>query len=400
MEVAVIGGGAAGFFAAISAAHHHPHATITIHEKTDKLLSKVRISGGGRCNVTHHQLENRKLAKHYPRGERFLRKAFERFAVKDTIAWFETQGVALKVEPDGRMFPTTDDSKTITTALLGAAEKAGVRIALHSSVSRIERDLPHGGYVIHHGPQRSVVDRVIVTTGGHPKASGYSWLAELGHTVVPPAPSLFTFNLPNDPIRELMGVAVPAKVRIGTNAGMLGPVLITHWGLSGPAVLRLSAWEARQLQEVGYRCTVHVNWLGERGEEEARAAFTEHDMDRKHAQNADPFDLPDRLWCHQLQKAGIALEKPWGEVGKRNRNRLIDRLINDRFEMEGKTTYKEEFVTAGGIALEEVDPRTMQSRLHRGLYFAGEILDIDGVTGGFNFQAAWTTGHIAGRLEG
>ncbi len=404
MKVAVIGGGAAGFFAAISVSRHHPGASVTIFEKTDKLLSKVRISGGGRCNVTHAMMEPRKLAKYYPRGERFLKKAFELFAVKDTIAWFAAEGVPLKREEDGRMFPVTDDSRTIIDALMAAAGRAGIRIDMRSAVTAIEpvQVGDEKGFVLRLGNNTIEVDRVIVTTGGHPQPTGYSWLAKLGHTIVEPNPSLFTFNIPNDPIRDLMGVVVEARVRIpGTELEpSTGPVLITHWGLSGPAILRLSAWGARVLHSTNYRFKVQVNWLAGRSETEVRALFNEHasTMDRKQAQNADPFHLPKRFWAHQLTKAGIPLDQPWGQVLKKERNRLIDLFTNDRFDVEGKTTFKEEFVTAGGVELTEVDPMTMESRIHPGLYFAGEVLDIDGVTGGFNFQAAWTTGHIAGQL--
>lgn len=400
MHVAVIGGGAAGFFAALSAARHHPAAKITLYEKSNKLLSKVRISGGGRCNVTHDCMEVRKLAKHYPRGEVFLRKAFGRFAVKETIAWFSANGVSLKAEVDGRMFPTTDDSATIADTLLQGAHTKGVRVVLGSGISGIEaRD---GRFMLSINGQQIEADRVIVTTGGHPQAGAYAWLQAVGHTIIPPVPSLFTFNIPDDPVRELMGIALPARVRIvGTRLESLGPVLITHWGLSGPAILRLSAWGARILHDMRYQFTAQVNWLAGSSEDDLRTLFSERadELHRKLAQNADPLRLPKRFWLHQLAKAGIPQDRSWGDVPRKDRNRLIDLLTNDRFQVSGKTTFKEEFVTAGGVSLEEVDPLTMRSRKCPGLYFAGEVLDIDGITGGFNFQAAWTTGHIAGRLE-
>jgi len=401
MKVAVIGGGAAGFFAALSVAEHHPGATVMLYEKSDKVLSKVRISGGGRCNVTHDEHEPRKLAKHYPRGGAFLRKAFKQFSVADTIAWFGRHGVALKVEPDGRMFPITDDSETIAQALLRTATDRGIQVESRSPVSNIQPVA--GGYVLSIHGKEVGADKVIITAGGHPKPEAYHWLAALGHRIEPPVPSLFTFNMPNDPIRELMGVVIQARVRIaGEDLESTGPVLITHWGLSGPAVLRLSAWGARILHGKNYHFIVQVNWLQGRSEDDLRATFAaEADpMNRKLAANADPFKLPKRFWEFQLRKAGIDPEQVWGSVAKKERNRLIDLLTNDRFEVQGKTTFKEEFVTAGGVALTEVDPDTMQSRLCPGLYFAGEVLDIDGITGGFNFQAAWTTGHIAGRLRG
>ena len=402
MRVIVIGGGAAGFFAALSVKAHHPETEVLLLEKSDKLLAKVRISGGGRCNVTHHCLNTRKLAAHYPRGERFLRKAFERFSVKDTIAWFARQGVQLKTEADGRMFPVTDDSGTIVRCLMEAAEQAGVRIMRQSGVKSLEVDGTRG-FVLHMEKGGTLeAARVIVTTGGHPKPEAYAWLSALGHAVVPPAPSLFTFNMPGEAVRALMGVsAAPVRARVvGAGLESEGPLLITHWGMSGPAVLKLSAWGARAVQQMGYRFTLQLHWLGGRGEEEVRAALAEEALVRKQAGNANPFAIPRRLWEFLLTKAGVALERPWGEVGKKDRNRLVDLLTNDRYAVAGKTTFKEEFVTAGGIALEEVDPLTLQSRKVPGLYFAGEVLDIDGITGGFNFQAAWTTGFLAGRLEG
>lgn len=400
MRVAVIGGGAAGFFAAISAAQHYPSAVVTLFEKSDKLLSKVRVSGGGRCNVTHDERDPKRLSKNYPRGGAFLRKAFNLWGVNDTLAWFNQHGVELKTEADGRMFPVTDDSETIAQALLSTAQAHGVRIALRSAVTHAEQNSE--GFTLSVNGQQIQVDKLIVTIGGHPKPDAYAWLASLSHRIVPPVPSLFTFNIPGDPIRELMGVAVPARIRVAGDAlESNGPVLITHWGLSGPGVLRLSAWGARALHARSHRFTAQVNWLQGRSEDDLRAVFTAEaaQLDRKQAINADPFHLPKRFWEHQLRKAGIDPTKPWGTIPKKEKNRLIDLLTNDRFEVAGKTTFKEEFVTAGGVDLSEVDPLTMQSTLVPGLYFAGEVLDVDGITGGFNFQAAWTTGHLAGRLK-
>lgn len=399
MRVIVAGGGAAGFFAAISAKAHHPSAEVLLLEKSDKLLAKVRISGGGRCNVTHDQPNSRKLAANYPRGDRFLRKAFDQFSVKDTIAWFALRGVELKTEADGRMFPVSDNSETIIRCLMDEAEHSGVRIMRQSGLKAIDV-VPSGGFCLRmEGGGTLEADRVIVTTGGHPKPEGYAWLKALGHTIVPPVPSLFTFNMPGEPVRALMGVvADPVRARIiGTDLESTGPLLITHWGMSGPAVLKLSAWGARTVQGMGYRFTLQVHWLNGKGEEEVRSAMAAEDLQRKQAQNANPFALPRRLWEFLMAKVEIPLEKTWGDVGKKDRNRLTDLLTNDRYAVAGKTTFKEEFVTAGGVSLEEVDPHTLQSRIVPGLYFAGEVLDIDGITGGFNFQAAWTTGWLAGR---
>jgi predicted Rossmann fold flavoprotein len=399
MNVVVIGGGAAGFFAAIRAAEVDPNAKVTLLEKTDKLLAKVRISGGGRCNVTNACLEPSQLVKHYPRGGRFLKKPFTRFGSRETIAWFEKRGVQLKAEVDGRMFPTTNDSRSIIECLTQEALRLGVSIRTGSAVRAIHRNAAGLALELGDGKQMQA-DGIIVTTGGHPKSDGYTWLASLGHTIVPPVPSLFTFNMPDEAIRDLMGVVVsPARVRIvGTDLENTGPLLITHWGMSGPAILKLSAWGARAVHAMGYSFTLQVNWLGGTSEHAVREQLI-NDADaiaRKNAINADPFGLPKRLWAFLLNKSGIEAERPWGELPHRDRNRLIDLLTNDRYAVNGKTTFKEEFVTAGGVDLAEVDPTTMESRLVPGLHFAGEVLDIDGVTGGFNFQAAWTTGFLAG----
>ena len=401
-NVAVIGGGAAGFMAAISAKTHRPEAEVLLLEKSDKLLSKVRISGGGRCNVTHDCPEPRKLARHYPRGESFLRKVFAQWGQPETVQWFAQQGVQMKTEADGRMFPITDSSQTVIDALQGVAEKLGMRIRMGCAVSRIERidDAWHLAT-----PQGNVqVDRVIVASGGSPKAEGLEWLRALGHEVVAPVPSLFTFNLPNEHIRELMGIVAPeVRLRIeGSKLESSGALLITHWGFSGPAVLRLSAFGARALHERGYLYTVRVHWLGNVNEQAAReqllAEAAAHP--KRQLANAASFGLPARLWTYLLERAGLSSDKPLSELGPRLLSRLLDVLTNDKYEAQGKTTFKEEFVTAGGISLAQINPLTMQSTVQPGLHFAGEVLDIDGITGGFNFQAAWSTGWLAGRAAG
>ncbi len=398
-RVVVAGAGAAGFFAAIAACGHHPGAEVLLLEKSSKVLAKVRISGGGRCNVTHDAPTVGRLVKGYPRGEKFLRKAFGLFGQPDTVAWFKAHGVELRTEADGRMFPVTNDSATIAECLLRAAREAGVELRTGVGVKAC-RVRPGGGLVLGTDQGEVHADRLIVATGGHPKAEAYHWLRTLGHTIVPPVPSLFTFNLPDDPVRALMGVtADPVRVRItGTDLESTGPLLVTHWGMSGPAVLRLSAWGARTLHAMGHRCTIAVDWTGGQGEEAVRARLFAADpaTRRKQAANANPMGLPARLWGHLLEQAGVSGEKTWDSLGRHARNRLVALLTNDRHEMNGRTTFKEEFVTAGGVDLAEVDPRTMQSRIVPGLYFAGEVLDIDGITGGFNFQAAWTTGRLAG----
>ncbi|MDR9418249.1 NAD(P)/FAD-dependent oxidoreductase [Gracilimonas sp.] len=402
LQVAVIGGGAAGFFAAISAKKHYPEAKVTIYEKSNKLLSKVRISGGGRCNVTHHCFDIRELVKYYPRGERPLKKAFGIFSPTDTVEWFESRGVKLKTESDGRMFPVTDDSETIINCLMDEIRKLGIGIqmkvnikSLHKKDSGYEMGLHRGG--------RIKADKVIVATGGSPRPSGFDWLRELGHDAEEPVPSLFTFNMPDEPIKKLMGVvADPVSVKImGSKLQSSGPLLITHWGMSGPAILKLSAFGARELHEMDYNFKVLVNWTGDHTEQEVRDILKsiEDDHGKKKITNVNPFGLAGRLWDFLIDKLALGDDMIWQNMGKKNINRLVHLLTNDEYQVEGKTTFKEEFVTCGGIILQDVDMKTMESRKSPGLYFAGEVLDIDGVTGGFNFQAAWTTGFIAGKLK-
>jgi predicted Rossmann fold flavoprotein len=400
MQVVVIGGGAAGFFAAIQAKRSDPDADVVLLEKSDKLLGKVRISGGGRCNVTHHCFGTRQLAAHYPRGERFLRKAFTRFGASDTVAWFAAQGVELKTEPDGRMFPVTDSSSTVIDCLMDATRSLGVSIRMRTGVARIELGESERFVLKLENNETLPADKLIVTIGGQPKADGYALLGTTGHTIIPPAPSLFTFNMPDEPVRELMGVTV-AGVRTmiaGTDLESTGPLLVTHWGMSGPAILRLSAWGARTVKAMGYQFTLRVDWSNGAGEGGVRALLDRERTDHPRKRiGTDPIlGLPRRLWEYLLNKADIPTDKPWAELGGRQGNRLVDLLTNDRYAVRGKTTFKEEFVTAGGVSLDEVDPATMESRKVPGLHFAGEVLDIDGITGGFNFQAAWTTGFLAG----
>ncbi len=402
MEVAVLGGGAAGFFAAISCKEHHPTAKVVLYEKTEKLLTKVKVSGGGRCNVTHACFSVSQLVKNYPRGEKFLRKSFEIFNTTDTVKWFESRGVKLKTEEDGRMFPVTDNSQSIIDCLVTEAEKAGVWIKNGAHIKAIEKS--GKGFCLKFTDDNTKnVDKVIIATGGSPKQDGFIWLKNLGHRIEAPVPSLFTFNIPDNDLTSMMGVAVEnATVWIEkTKLKQLGPVLITHWGLSGPAVLKLSSFGARVLSELNYNFKTHVNWLGEMNEEEARTKIAEElqTSNLKKISNTKPFEIPNRLWLYLLNKSGIAEETRWTELKKENRNRLINFLTNHELEVKGKTTFKEEFVTCGGVSLTDVNPQTMQSLVCPGLYFAGEVMDIDGITGGFNFQAAWTSGFIAGRLE-
>jgi predicted Rossmann fold flavoprotein len=398
-KIAVIGGGAAGFFAAISAKMHHPKDSVVIYEKSSKVLAKVKISGGGRCNVTHACFDNKVLANKYPRGENYLRKAFEQFNAKDTIEWFKERGILMKTYPDGCIFPFSNDSQTIINCFLDEAKKLGIKITMNTPIQKLEKI--EKGIKLYTENLNITADKVIVTTGGQPKKSSMTWLEELGHAIIDPVPSLFTFNMPKNPVCELMGnVVEKATVKVeGTKLVGKGPLLITHWGMSGPAILLLSAWGARILNEKNYQFSILVNWLDELKEYELRthieSIITNHGA--KMIGNINPFPITNRLWHFLLTKAQINSEVRWKDLGKKNINKLVNTLLNDRYEVSGKTTFKEEFVTAGGVSLSEIDFKTMESKLVPGLHFAGEILDIDGITGGFNFQAAWTTGFIAGK---
>lgn len=400
LRISIIGGGAAGFFAAISAKQHFPVAQVQILEKTSHFLAKVKISGGGRCNVCHAEFNNRILAEHYPRGEKFLKKAFEQFNARSTMEWFEQRLVALKSYPDGCVFPLSNSSQSIIDCFLREAKRLNIELILHHSIDAIE-SLEEGGFVLHSKDKTIHADRVIVTTGGQPKLSGLHWLEAIGHPIIPPVPSLFTFNMPNEPIKEFMGLVVEkATVRIeGKKLIGKGPLLITHWGMSGPAILQLSAWGARMLAEVDYQFFILVNWLDETKESELRKILenTRKLHSGKMVCNHCPFPIPTRLWTFLLSKNEIPPASRWSEVNPKQINKLVNTLLNDRYQVSGKTTFKEEFVTAGGIDLSEIHVQSMESKRVPGLFFAGEVMDIDGITGGFNFQAAWTTGYIAGK---
>ncbi len=402
MKVAVIGGGAAGFFAALAAKKHFPKAEVVILEKSAKILAKVKISGGGRCNVTNACFDNRKLASFYPRGENYLRKAFEQFNAQSTVNWFNERGVKLTTYPDNCIFPTSNNSQTIIDTFLKEASDLGVKVRLQQVITAIVPQEKQWKLVVN--GQEELVDRIILTIGGQPKTSGFSLLSNLDICIIPPVPSLFTFNMPENPVRELMGnVVEKTSVRVeGQKLLGRGPLLVTHWGMSGPAILQLSAWGARLLEEKNYTFAILVNWLDELKEVDLR--FQLDQIMEEHANkmigNWNPFPMTKRLWHFLLEKANIHLEIRWKDLGKKNINRLVNQMLNDRYEVSGKTTFKEEFVTAGGIDLKEINVQTMESKRYPGLFFAGEVLDIDGITGGFNFQAAWTTGYIAGKSCG
>jgi predicted Rossmann fold flavoprotein len=402
MVIAIIGGGAAGFFAALTTKKHFPNHQVIIFEKSAKVLSKVKISGGGRCNVTHDCPDNKLLSTYYPRGENFLRKAFDQFNATSTIEWFEQRGVLMKTFPDGCIFPKSNDSQTIIDCFLNEAFRLGVEIRFNQSIQFIEKE--NNGFQLNTREEKIRVDKVIVTIGGQPKRSGLEWIEKLGHTLIEPVPSLFTFNMPVNPIRELMGNVVEnTTVKVeGTKLIGKGPLLVTHWGMSGPAILQLSAWGARVLFEKNYHFAILVNWLDTKKEDALRGELETIILAHgaKMVGNLNPFPMTSRLWNFLLSKSEIQPEIRWKDLGKKNINKIVNTLLNDRYEVSGKTTFKEEFVTAGGIALAEIDVKSMQSKLVPGLYFAGEVLDIDGITGGFNFQSAWTTGFVAGKNVG
>lgn len=394
-DLIVVGGGAAGFFAAINAAERNPDLRILILEKSNQFLAKVKVSGGGRCNVTHQSLSPASLSHHYPRGQKPLKQLFHRFQATDTVAWFEAHGVKLKTEPDGRMFPTTDRSDTIINLFLKRAEQLDIEMRLGDEVTQINR--AGNAFTVQAHTGKFQTRYVLVATGGYHKPESYQWLSQLGHTIVSPIPSLFTFNDPSRQFNTLMGVSVPnATVKIaGTKFSQTGAVLITHWGLSGPAVIKLSAWAAVLLHEKNYTFTALINWTHQTEVEVRKALMQNKAESKKQVLNGSLFELPKRLWDFLCQQTGIQPGMIWPEVSDKQLNRLVELIFACPVSIRGKTTFKEEFVTCGGVSLSEIDLKTMESKKLPGLFFAGEVLDVDGETGGFNFQAAWTTAWVA-----
>lgn len=403
-KLAVIGGGAAGFFAAVNAARLNPNLNVTIFEKSREVLSKVRISGGGRCNVTHHCFDPEVMSKAYPRGSRELRWAFEQFQPADTVSWFKDRGVELKTESDGRMFPTTDDSATVINCLKREADKHNVDILNRYRVETVKLEDGNQFQLSIRDHKNQTFDTVVIATGGSNRRNTYRWLEDLGHSIVEPVPSLFTFNFKEKVFDDLAGISVSnGSVSIeGTSYQHDGPILITHWGISGPAVLKTSAWAARYLHEQNYNFTIRVNWLYPLNLQEVQRKLKKlRDINaRKTTQKQDTFPIPNRLWNRFLELADIDPKTRWAELSNENIHQLTEQLANASYEIEGKTTYKEEFVTSGGIPLDEVNMGTMESKKIKNIYFAGEVLNIDGITGGYNFQSAWTTGWIAARNMG
>ncbi len=390
-DLIVIGGGAAGVFAALSAKAAHSDANVLLLEKSAVLLSKVRVSGGGRCNVTHACFDPLALTKHYPRGEKELIGPFHRFQPRNTIEWFEDRGVELKTEDDGRIFPVSDCSETIIQCLLSEAKKSGVEIQIRQKIENLSTSL-HGFEIKRKDAEPIFSKNLLLATGSN--AEGHSWSTAFGHRIEPPVPSLFTFNIPNSSLKELSGIALEdVELQIkDTPFVQRGPLLITHFGLSGPAALKLSAWGARHLHEKEYRVDLVVNWLPRLSKEEIfrRLLALKTESPQKMLYSENLFNIPKNLW------KVFSPQKRMNDFSLKELELFAHKLHADTYHVEGKTTHKEEFVTCGGVCLKEVHFKTMESKLCPGLFFAGEILDIDGITGGFNFQNAWTTGFIAG----
>ncbi|NET52171.1 MAG: NAD(P)/FAD-dependent oxidoreductase [Merismopedia sp. SIO2A8] len=438
-QVVVVGGGAAGVFGAIACAEANPSARITVLEAGRSPLSKVKISGGGRCNVTHACFAANELVTYYPRGHRALRGAFQRFQPENTVEWFFQRGVPLKTEGDGRMFPTTDDSQTIIDCLLKTASQYHIDIRTRTPVASVERVLDSSPTVSATSATRASLtfsehpaspdylvspkqlasseqlfrvklksgktlrcDRLLLATGSHP--SGQRMAQTLGHTIETPVPSLFTFTIADTHLRSLAGVAIdPVQVRLVVEGckplEQEGALLITHWGMSGPAILKLSAWGARMLYGCGYRAILRVNWLPSLNHEALRQQLqsVKQHWARKAIATASPFSMPRRFWRYILHRAAIDQQIRWADLSKVQLHRLTQTLLQDQYDIAGKGVFKDEFVTCGGVRLKEINFKTMESRHCPGLFLAGEILDVDGVTGGFNFQSAWTTGWLAGQ---
>lgn len=441
MKVAIVGAGAAGCFCAIELKRRMSSASVDVFEAGAKALAKVAITGGGRCNLTNSFEGISSLSAAYPRGDKLMKRLFRSFDQRSTWQWFENEGVKLVLQEDHCVFPASQDAMEIVNTLLARMRQAGVTLHTKRKVTGIF-PRPEGGYTISvaelskvqslrqaqrpdslapesiisvpepvEGPilQKSqrldkhncLADIVVVTTGGSPKLSGLGMLDGLDLEIVPPVPSLFTFNLPGSPVRELMGTVVEnaSASLVGTKFKASGPLLITHWGMSGPAILKLSSYAARYLAENEYSATLSVNWFGDAGEQDVRDRITalSKDSPQKQILNTHPSELPSRLWNYLISKCGIREDARWAELGSKGMNRLVNTLINDEYQIRGKSRFKEEFVTCGGVALSNINLNTLESKNHPGLYFAGEVLDVDAITGGFNLQAAWSMGYTVAR---
>ena len=401
MDIAIIGGGAAGFFSAIHIKQWMPTARVVIFERAPKVLAKVKVSGGGRCNLTNSFAAVSDLSKVYPRGHRLLKKLLREFSHEDVYNWYEAHGVPLVTQEDECVFPQAQDSEAIIMCLTRNAKRAGVELRTSCGISSIVRTaddklelaLPEG--------RKEVFDKVVLTTGGASRCEGYDWLKALGHKMESPCPSLFTFKINDPALTALMGIVVEnAQTALaGTKMRSEGPLLITHWGMSGPAILKLSSLGARYLAENNYKARLLVSWVGEKGVDDVQEDIMAIAgvSPRKQLGSIRPCGLQQRLWDYLLNRCNLPVDRLWGELGKKGINRLVNVLTADAYDVVDRGTYKAEFVTCGGVSLESVSPRTLESKVCPGLYFAGEVLDIDAITGGFNLQAAWTTGYVTAR---
>ena len=421
-RIAVIGGGAAGFFAAIRAKEVNPDAIVTIYEKGERPLAKVAITGGGRCNLTNSFANVSDLKRVYPRGDKLMKRLFKTFDYQDTFRWFESHGVPLVTQDDQCVFPRSQDAMSIVRCLTNEARRLDVSILTKHALTNIVRENDKTFLLFNNSEKRIETERVIITTGGHPKSSSFDYLARLGHEISAPVPSLFTFNINDKSLRSLMGTVVEnaAIGIVGEKMRSEGPLLITHWGMSGPAVLKLSSYAARFSHELQYRFNISVNWIGEsntsiiadiiRTTAEANASkfvtnaqpLIPHSVDKREWVNSSQNGgikrggLPTRLWDYLMQKIGLPADKRWNETGKKWQNKIVEVLANDIYHVKGKSSWREEFVTCGGISLSSINPSTLESKHLPGLFFAGEVTDVDAITGGFNLQAAWTMGYVAG----
>ena len=407
MKVAIVGAGAAGCFCAIELKRRMPSASVEVFEAGTKALAKVAITGGGRCNLTNSFEGISSLSTAYPRGDKLMKRLFRTFDQRSTWQWFENEGVKLVLQEDHCVFPASQDAMEIVNTLLARMRQAGVTLHTRHKVTGIF-PRSEGGYTISVAEPAEATksleyfaDIVVVTTGGSPKLSGLGMLDGLDLEIIPPVPSLFTFNLPGSPVRELMGTVVEnaSASLVGTKFKAAGPLLITHWGMSGPAILKLSSYAARYLAENEYSATLSVNWFGDADEQDVRdriIALSKNNP-QKQILNTHPSELPSRLWNYLISKCGIREDARWAELGSKGMNRLVNTLINDEYQIRGKSRFKEEFVTCGGVALSNINLNTLESKTNPGLYFAGEVLDVDAITGGFNLQAAWSMGYTVAR---
>ena len=401
LNIAVVGGGAAGFFAAIAAKQNNPEARVTIFERGQKVLAKVLVTGGGRCNLTNSFARIGDLKQAYPRGDKMMKRLFNVFDHDDTWRWFEERGVKLLTQEDECVFPVSQSAQSVVDALTKEAHRLGVEVRTGHALEGL-KPLPNGDLQLEFKAQKSLTfNRVVITTGGSPRAEGLQYLARLGHDIMPPVPSLFTFNIADAAFKDMMGTVVEDVTVsiVGTKHKASGPLLITHWGASGPAILKLSSYGARHVHDCGYRFQIAVNWIG-LSNGTLVAEHLQGIMDgnrRKQLSSVHPFGLPSRMWLYILDKTGLGADKRWDELGKKGLNKLVETLTNDLYNVTGKGAFREEFVTCGGVSLTNINLNTMESKVCKNLFFAGEVLDVDAITGGFNLQAAWTTGYVAGK---